>query len=66
MKVTRISVCFLTVSAEFKPFNLKLSEHQRQAMEVRLDEAEGEFSIRICISVLRTLDIKSLVYILMW
>lgn len=39
MKVTHFSVWCLSVSAEFEPFSLTLSEHQRQAMEVRLDEA---------------------------
>jgi hypothetical protein len=58
MKVTRISVCSLSVSAEFNPFSLTLSEHQRQAMEARPDEAEGEFRFRRYIIVLHTLDIK--------
>jgi hypothetical protein len=49
MKVTNISVCSVSVSAEFKLFSVTLSEHQRQAKEVRLDEAEGEFKVRRCV-----------------
>lgn len=58
IKVSHISVRSLLVSAEFKPFSVSLSEHQHQAMEVRLDEAEGEFRVRRCVSVFHTLNIK--------
>jgi hypothetical protein len=64
MKVIHINICSLSASAEFKPFSVTLPEHQRQAKEVRLDEAEGEFTVRRCVFSIRL--ILSLVYILIW